>query len=521
MEAEIKSVNDLVAIVRRRLWYIVLPAVSVFLVAAVVAFSLPKKYRSTATILIEAQEVPNDYVKANITSFADQRLQAINQRITGAPQLLEMIKRFRLYEDLKQSLTMDEIVDRMRKKDIKFNTISADVVDPRSGRPAQATIAFSVSYVSSTADSAQQVANELSSLYMAENLKVREQQSEGTSKFLDDEMRALRGSLAAIEGRIASFKQQNINSLPELSQINMQAYEQADRDIRQLSDQLRTLKEKEGYIQAQLASTAPEMASNDKETLRQLRVHLVELKSKFSDEYPDVVKIKAQIQELEQQLKTSGKGAGAVKPDNPAYVTLASQLAGTQSEIESARRQIAEATKKRESYQKRIFSSPRVEEGYKTLMVERNTLQQKYDDLSKKAMEAKVAHGMEKEQLGERFTLVDPARLPERPISPNVPAILLIGLILGLGSGVGLAAIKEAADQSIRSAEALSRLTGLPVLVTVPELVSGLDLERRKSSRLLVAGATVVCLVAAVCLFHYFVMDLDVFWAKVARKLSR
>ena len=201
MEAEIKSVNDLIAIVRRCKWHIIMPAVVIFLVVAVVALSLPKRYRSTATILIEAQEVPNDYVKANITSFADQRLQTINQRIMGGPKLLEMIKRFRLYEDKRQSWTMDEIVDRMRKKDIKFTTISADVVDPRSGRPAQATIAFSVTYEGATAESAQQVANELSSLYMAENLKVREQQSEGTSKFLDDEMRTIQASLAAIEGR--------------------------------------------------------------------------------------------------------------------------------------------------------------------------------------------------------------------------------------------------------------------------------------------------------------------------------
>lgn len=520
MEAEIKSVAELIALVKRRKWSIIVPAVTIFLLAALVAFALPKKYRSTATILIEAQEVPNDYVKANITSFADQRLQTINQRIMGAPKLLEMIQRFRLYENKKQSWTMDEIVDRMRNKDIKFTTISADVLDPRSGRPAQATIAFSVSYAGATPESAQQVANELSSLYMGENLKVREQQSEGTSKFLTDEMKTVQASLSAIEARIAAFKQRNINSLPELSQVNMQAFEQTDRDIRQLTDQLRTLKEKEGYIQSQLASTPPELVSNDKETLRQLRVYLVELKSKFSDEYPDVVKTKSQINELEQQLKVN-KGGRGDKPDNPAYVTLASQLAGTQSEIESAKRQIAESIRKRDSYQSRIFSSPRVEEGYKALMVERNTLQQKYDDLSKKAMEAKVAHGMEKGQLGERFTLVDPARLPERPTSPNVPAILLIGLILGLGSGIGLAAIREAGDQSIRSADALSRLTGMPVLVTIPELVSGSDRQRRNKMRLLAAGTAVVGLVVTVCLFHSYVMDLDVFWAKFARKLSK
>jgi polysaccharide chain length determinant protein (PEP-CTERM system associated) len=521
LDAEITSISDLLRIIKRRKWDIVIPAVAIFLLAIIVALSLPKKYRSTATILIEAQEVPTDYVKANITSFADQRLQTINQRIMGTPKLLEMIKRFNLYADKMQSWTTDEIVNKMRKKDIKFATISADVVDPRSGRPGQATIAFSLTFEGPTPEIAQQVATELSSLYMGENLKVREEQSKGTSKFLSDEMKQIQESLAGIESRIASFKQKNINSLPELSQVNMQVFDQTDRDIRQMADQLRTLREKEENLQSQLAATPPELVSNDKETLRQLRVNLVELKSKFSDEYPDVIKTKAQIRELEQQLKAGNRDISGSNPDNPAYIAISSQLAGTKSEVDSIKRQMAEMIKKRDSYQSRIYSTPKVEEAYKFLVVERNNLQQKYDDMSRKAMEAKVAHGMEKEQLGERFILVDPARLPEKPASPNVPAILLIGLILGIGGGVGLAAIKESGDDSVHSAEALSRLTGLPVLVTIPEIISDDDMLGKKRKLKLIIVAVLIGVVVIVCVIHFFIMDLDVIWAKLARKLAK
>ena len=518
MENEIKSIQDVVAILKRRRWQLIVPALVIFLVAAVAAFSLPRKYRSTATILIEAQEVPSEYVKTNITSFADQRLQAINQRIMGTPRLIEMIKRFNLYGDLRSRVTMEEVVAKMTK-DIKFATISADVVDPRSGRPAQATIAFSVSFSGATPEIAQQVANELSSLYMEENLKEREKQSIGTSKFLQEEMQAIQGNLAGIEGKVAAFKQRNINSLPELSQVNMQAYDQADRDIRHLNDQLRTLKEKEGYLQTQLTSVQPELATSDKEALRQLRLRLADLKSRFSDQYPDVVKTKAEIKALEQQIKAVNMDPTGNKPDNPAYITMDSQLAGTRSEIESVRRQIGDVVKRRDSYQSRIMASPRVEEGYKTLLVERNNLQQKYDDLSKKAMESKMAHGMEKEQLGERFTLVDPARLPERPFSPNVPAILLIGLILGMGSGVGAAALKESSDQSVRSADDLARITGFPVLVTVPMLITESDRSFARKRRKFVLVAMAVCVVASICIVHFFIMDLDVLWARISRKL--
>lgn len=505
MDAEIKNIRDLAEIAGRRKWSFAVPAVAVFLLATLIAFAIPKKYQSTATILIEAQEIPNEYVKTNISSFADQRLQTINQQIMGTPRLLEMINRSNLYADLKDKMTMDEIVARMRK-DIKFTTISADVLDPRSGRPAQATIAFSVSYRGRNPELVQKVASELSSLYVAENLKEREKQSAGTSQFLQAEMQNIQAELAAMEGKIAAFKQRNIEALPELSQVNMQAYEQVDRDIRLFNDQLRTLREKESYLESQVASVSPEVITNEKESLRQLKLKLTDLKSRFSDHYPDVIKTRTEIRELEQQMKTANLDISGSKPDNPAYITLASQLAGTRADKESLKRQIGELTRRRNNYQSRIMSSPRVEEGYKAMMVQRNNLQQKYDDLSKKAMEARVAHGMEKEQLGERFTIVDPARLPEKPSSPNVSAIMLMGLLLGVGCGVGLAAIREADDKTVRKADYLERMTGLPVLATIPEFVPVRDTgssgpRKLRLNRLFVVGA--------MCLPVYSALILD------------
>lgn len=517
MDSEIKSVQDIVEILKRRRRQLLVPAAVILLVAIIAAFTLPRKYRSTATILIEAQEVPSEYIKANITSFADQRLQAINKRIMGTPRLIDLIKRLNLYADLRNKVSLEDVVAEM-VKDIKFTTISADVIDPRSGRPAQATIAFSISYTGTTPEVAQQVTTELSSLYMEENLKEREKQSLGTSKFFQGEMEAVQASLADIEGRIAAFKKRNIQSLPELSQVNMQSYDQADRDIRQLNDQLRTLREREEFLQSQLSNVQPELAANDKEALRQLHMRLAELTSRFSERYPDVIKTRKEIAELEKRIRSASREPAVGTPDNPAYINLQSQLAGTRSEIESVRRQIADTAKRRASYQSRIFATPHVEEAYKGLMVERNNLQQKYDDLSKKSMDVRMAHSMEKEQLGERFTLVDPARLPERPYSPNVPAIILIGLALGIGSGVGWAAVREACDQSVRSADALAELTGVAVLVTVPPIITAADRgsarNRRYLATAMLAFGAVLCLVAV----HYLVVDLNVLLTQIYRK---
>jgi succinoglycan biosynthesis transport protein ExoP len=517
MQPDVKTISDVFEITRRRKRSILLPAAAIFLVAAAVAFFLPKRYQSTTTILIEEQEVPREYVSANITTFADQRLQTINQRIMSTTRLLELIGRFGLYAEMKDKVPVDEIVAKMRK-DIRFNTISADVIDPRTGRPAQATIAFAITYEGRNPETVQRVANELASLYLQENLKTREKQSLETSRFMEEEMKVVQAQLLELDGKIATYKEKHISSLPELSQVNLQAIDQVERDLTRMSDQLRTLRERQGYLQEQLASIPPDLAHQEKETLKELQVKLVELKTQFSELHPDVINTRVTIQDLEERLRRSGAAVGGTRPDNPAYINLASQLAGTQSEIASVNRQIAGLKSKREDFRKRIEASPRVEEGYRALLLERNNLQGKYDELTRKSMDAKVAHGLEEGQLGERFSIVDAARLPEKPSSPNFPAILLIGLILGMGGGVGLAAVQESTDQTVRSAEALQRGTEFPVLGSIPVIRTPEELRKSRMKRWYVGIGLLFLLAAAVIMFSLFVMDLDVLVAKVVMR---
>jgi len=519
MEMEVKSVQDLVEIVKRRRWNIIVPAAVIFTVAVLVAFSLPPKYRSTSTILIEDQEVPRDFVNSTVTGYAESRLQTINQRIMGTTRLLEIITRFNLYPELKSTKTTEEIVAKLRK-DIKFSTISADVIDPRTGQPRPATIAFTLSYQGKHPQMVQKVANDLASLYLEENLIVRSRQSQGTATFMEDEMKTVQAQLSAIDAQISAYKQRNVNTLPELVQVNMQSMDSTDREVVSLTYQLRTLKERESNLQAQLATTPSDAGNQDKARLSELRVKLGEMKTRLTDQHPDVIKAKSELAELVKQLRAGGLDPADNKPDNPAYIALTTQLAGVKSEISSTRQQIENFNRKKDDFRRRIAAAPGVEEGYKNIQMQRNNLQLKYDDLSKKFMEAKVSSGLEKEQKGERFTIIDAARLPEKPVSPNIPAIMLIGLILGIGSGVGLAAIREQGDQTVRSPELLARATGFPVLACIPEIVNEEDLGRAKSKKWKLIMAGVVLLVVAIILFHFFVMDLDIFWAKVMRRLG-
>jgi polysaccharide chain length determinant protein (PEP-CTERM system associated) len=508
--------KDFVAIVKRRRWALIVPAIAVFLLSVVVIMVWEPVYRSTSTILIEEQEIPREYVMATVTSYAEQRLQSINQRIMSSSRLLEIINRFNLYADKRNRFTTEEIVENMRKKDIKFSTITADIVDPRSGVVKPATIAFSLSYEGKNPLVVQQVANVLASLYLEENIRVVQQQTTSTSKFLEDEMKDVQAKLVELEKKIAVYKEKNPRSLPELLQYNLQTLDWTDRNYEQFNDQLRTLKEKESYLQSQLASMLPQA-----ELLKELRAKLISLKSKYSDEYPDVKKTKAEIAELEKKSDSEDVQTNVPKKqDNPAYVALDAQLASTQSEISSVKRQLEDAKKKRTDYSRRLEASPRVEEGYKNLLVERNNTQLKYDDLMKKFMEARVAHGLEKGQMGERFTLIDPARLPEKPVKPNRPVVLLIGLLLGIGAGVGTASLQETTDKSVRCSEDLATNFPFPVLAEIPEIITLQDERRRKRRFKIIAGVVILSLVIVVMIVHFLVMDLDVLWARLSRYLA-
>ena len=224
-----------------------------------------------------------------------------------------------------------------------------------------------------------------------------------------------------------------------------------------------------------------------------------------------------EIAELEKRIaeKKAPSEGPQEQPDNSAYITLASQLASTRAEIQSMLEQKKAMQAKAETYRQRIETTPTIEQEYNALLVDRNNTQAKYEDLLRKKMEANVALGLEKEQKGERFTLIDPARMPEKPFKPNRLAIGLIGLVLGIGAGVGVAALLEFSDQSVYTPQDLARISGHPLLVSIPTIQTPHDRRRRWVKRLAWILAGLLLLAIAIYLFHTLVMDLDVFLGQV------
>jgi uncharacterized protein involved in exopolysaccharide biosynthesis len=317
-----------------------------------------------------------------------------------------------------------------------------------------------------------------------------------------------------------------MNQLPDMMQANLQDLNNIERNIEQIRTNLLSLTEREQFLETQLTTVPPRIEDEEesaaRDRLEELKLQLVHLTKRFSDEYPDVIKVRAEIAELEKQLEETGASPGSENdsPNNPAYITMVSQLAGIRTEMSTAELRLEELERAAEAMRGRIAASPEVEEAYNTLLNTRNSLQAKYDDLMGKLMEARVARGLEKEQKGERFVLLESPRVPEKPFKPNRLAIMLIGLMLGIGAGTALAVLREFSDDAVRNADYLAAATQFPVLAGIPRIMTPGDISQRRRKRIGVTLGAVGLIVAGVLVFHFMVMDLDVFWAKLMRRLA-
>ena len=333
-EKEGASLTDLVDVVRRRARAIAITFAIAFLVTCVLALALPSTYRSTGTILIEQQEIPTDLVRSTVTSYADERVQIISQRVMTTQNLLDIIRRYDLYQSLQKRESRENVIDRMRD-DIQFRMISADVVDPRTGVPRRATIAFTVSYDSPSPDLAVKVANEITSLYLNENLSSRNRLAEDASSFLTTEGDRLSKHIAELEARLAEFKERNIGQLPELVQLNMQLLDRTEQQLRDAVTEQRSYAQQKVYLEAQLAQLKPNSVmfsdAGDRiltpsDRLRALKSELASSRALYAGDHPDIARLTREIAGLEQQGE-------AMADDND----LLRQLDAARAELGAAR----------------------------------------------------------------------------------------------------------------------------------------------------------------------------------------
>lgn len=581
-EDDFKGIGDYLAILKRRKKMLIFPAILIFILAAVVAFSLPAIYRSEATILIEQQQIPTDLVRSTVTSYAGERIQIISQRVMTTEHLGKIIEDYELYHEERKETSMAMLVEGMRKE-ISLEMISADVIDPRSGRPTTATIAFKLSFSHKSPRIAQKITSELVSLYLNENLRQRTKSAVETSSFLEMEADKLNEEVAILEESLAEFKEQNINTLPELQQLNIQLMERAERELKDTDTQLRTLEERTIYLRSELAQMSPTstMYANDgkrilsaedrlktlqseyigmsaryssshpdlirmgkeikalkKETgatgdvnelqrkLTELNTELAGLKERYSAQHPDVKKLQRVVNSAADALKQARKerenkkAVIAETADNPAYLQLKTQLQAADVEIKSLKRTRKENKKKIADFEQRLLQSPQVEREYRELTRDYDNALAKYKEVKAKQLEAELATSLERENKGERFSLIEPPLVPEKPAKPNRPAILFLGFVFAFAGSVGLVAVTESLNTTIKSPMELVAVTRMPPLIVVPYIETEAERSNVKSWKIGSVGVLLVLGIVAVMLFHWLVMPLDVLSFVVMRKLG-
>jgi succinoglycan biosynthesis transport protein ExoP len=484
-------------VVRRRHMHFLIPLFFGWLLVWGSTWILPVRYKSSTLILVEQPTMPKNYVEPNVSDDLQTRLQSITQQILSRTRLLLIIDKLHLYGDGRRQLTPDEKVERMRK--------DIDIVLVRDSHGEQIT-AFKVNYSAHDPHIAQQVTGELTDLFINENLKVRQQQSEDTTKFIGGQLENARASLAEQEAKVREFKGQHEGELPSQEASNLQILSGLQSQLQNEQDTLNTAKQQRIYLQTLIEQYralhttnrtpdgAPTGLSATDLELQRLRSKLADLSSRYTDHYPEVENLKEEIAKTEkrrdEELRSKGNVAGqpndgADPSQGSASMQLKGQLQANQAEIAN-REQAVEALRARvNSYQDRLNTEPTREQQLADLTRGYDQSKSNYDDLLKKQNESEMATSMEHMQQGERFSMLDPPSLPLKPDFPNRLKFCGIGFGVGLVFGLMAVGLLEYLDDRLHSEKEIKTLLPMGILSEIPEVLNPAEEQINKKRMVL------------------------------------
>ncbi|HZP49286.1 MAG TPA: GNVR domain-containing protein [Vicinamibacterales bacterium] len=520
-------------IVRRRKWLLTAPLVLCFSGAAIVASQLKDRYRAQTLILVVPQRVPENYVRPAISENIEQRLASIKPQILSETRLERIVTELDLSPSkrLKKG-GMEEIVADLRD-DISIEVIKGDL--------------FSVSYSGDDPYKVMQVTQRLASLFVQENLKDREQLVEGTSEFLESQLDRARRQLEEQERKVQEYRERHAGELPSQVGSNLQVLQTAafqlqtleeamgrDRDRRvELERTLLDLTGGETPTKAEQkptdaaattgsASTAtppagtPDLDAATASLTADVTARLAQLQTlqqalrgmelRLKPDHPDVVRTKRLIQQLQLSLDQDRKDrpAGEEAPDP---VTLARRARVTQirAQIATVDKEIARKAADRDrikgviaTYQSRVESQPERESEMIALTRDYDTLKATYQNLLAKKEEASISANLERQQGSQQFKTLDPAKLPEKPYGPNRTLIIGVGAGAGFIFGLGLTVLLEVRDQTFRNALEVLPTLSLPVLASVPAIITSAERRRAKTLAVSVAFLAVTAIISGV-----------------------
>ncbi len=511
------TLNDYLAILRRRALHISGIFLLVLLATVFIAIKTPSVYQSSGTILIESQKIPQGLVQATVETYAAERIEILKQRVMTRDNLYEIVKKYHLFNVDKNALTKSELVDRMRKK-LGIVLVDADLGD----YTAKTTIAFKISFEYYKPEIAYQVTNEVVNLFLAANEKARKEKATETSVFLTDETEKQRKALELIERSVANYKQQHSGALPQNMELQMASLERTEADLREVQRNYTATEAEIRNLELELVSAKagigvgmPQGDQNPVTELENLKTEYAKLSGIYKENHPALRSLQRKIETLE---KSGQSAASASKPTTTIRSVMVAKVEG---QIEAAKARLASLSQEQNSLRSKlsrvegqVVQTPQVEGALATLMRDYENAKTRYEEIKAKQVNAKMSENLEMENKAEHFALIEAPVQPEKPISPDRPKILLIGFFIAIASAVAIVMLLESLDKRVRGAEAISEILQISPLVSIPQIYTQSELNRRKNfSRNMYIG--VVVLVLTIWLIaHFFATPLNVLLSK-------
>jgi polysaccharide chain length determinant protein (PEP-CTERM system associated) len=512
---EIKP-EDIIEIFLRRRWWIIIPFCLSMIVGIGLAFMLPKMYKAETLVLIEPQKVPTDYVQSVVTTDTDSRLEAISRQILSRSNLERIMRDFNLYTGPEyDTMYMEDKVADLKER-ISVELIRREIPGYRGITNAYA---FMITFEGKEPEKVMKVTNALASYYIDENLRLRETEAVGTSAFLEGELNSIREELAANEEKQKEYREKYMGELPEQLGSNMSMLTRLEEQLKAKQANLLDAKNKLAMIMNQISEgaflfgqgavvTGDGRIISDVEqsiSLEQAKEMLSYLQSRYTENHPDIIRIKKIISDLEQKKNDKGTSEGSkyIPPNAKMEVeqlkvninTLTADISRLQSEIRG--------------YEKRIENTPAREQEMSSLQRDYQNLKSTYDLLLNKKLESEVSVSMEKKQKGQQFQVLDTARLPQKPSFPNMKILFLLCLAAGPNIGLGLVFLLEYLNTSFRSPKDIESYLGVPVLATVPIIYDRKDKISKKLNQVFsIFSIMISCvLVSAFAVLSFYGVD--------------
>ena len=445
-----------------------------------VARFLPKRYTSQTLVLVQQPTVPGDYVKPLVGENTTERLSSMQQEILSRSRLEPIIQQFGLYRAELSRVPMEDLVDRLRK------AVTVTPLAPMAETNARGLPGFTIGVDFNDPRMAQQICSAITSMFMEENLQLRQRQAEQTTQFLGKQLDDAKTRLNEQDTRLASFQHRYLGSLPDDEARNINVLQglntQLDAATQAISRAQQDKTFAESSLNEQLAEWKATQEGQNPQTQEQqmatLRTQLADLKSKYTDDHPDVIRVQNDIEALKKKIAeatsegdSTNKTKSNLTPLEPAAIQLLrAQIHANEEAIKEHAAEQTQIQQRIKLYQSRIEASPEVEQEYKQLTRDYQTALDFYNELLKKRDQSAMATDLEKRQEGEQFQVLDPANLPDSPSFPKKLNFELGGLAAGLLLGCGLTALLEMRDTSLRSEKDVEVLLHVPVLVTIPIL---------------------------------------------------